>query len=418
MAGAETAVQVEELLLRGVHSVYPSRDELRERLLSGDRLTAYMGVDPTGPDLHIGHESQLLKLRALQELGHDVVLLVGGFTGQIGDPTDKSAARQKLTAEQVAANAAGYVHQAGRILDFDPDSDNPARVVDNSEWLSGMSFAEVVELAGHFTVQQMLERRMFRTRIDDGTPVGLHEFLYPLMQGYDSVALETDIEVGGSDQIFNMLAGTTLVERLLGKQKYVLAGELLADPDGKKIGKTEGNMVTLSEPPLSKVAHVMRWGDGIAPHALELCTTMPLSQIVEIKNGLESGLLSPVDAKLTLAHEIVALIDGPDAAEAAIEGYHQITSGDVTAIDPSILAPAELGIGTPIIDILVTEGLARTKSEARRLLTQNGVRVNGVTVDMGWVADGAADGGILHVGKRLPENFRALHITEIDASEG
>ncbi len=207
-------VLIAELTTRAISEIYPSPQELIAELSSGRRLKAYMGIDPTAPDMHVGHESQLLKLKRLQDLGHEVILLIGDFTAMIGDPTDKSAARTKLTHEEVLSNATWYMAQASKILDFD-DADNPVRLAYNSEWLGKMDFKDVLELASEFTVQQMLERQMFRKRIDENKPVGLHEFIYPMMQGWDSVCLDVDIEVGGSDQIFNMLVGSTLVRRHL-----------------------------------------------------------------------------------------------------------------------------------------------------------------------------------------------------------
>ena len=292
----ELEAKVDEFLTRGVEQVFPTADALRARLLSGDQLTAYIGIDPTAPELHIGHMSQLFKLRRLQDLGHHVVLLIGDFTGQIGDPTDKSAARVRLTHEQVLENAASYKEQASKILRFD-DPDNPVELRFNSEWLGKMSFADVVELASEVTVQQLLQREMFQKRMAEGKPLHVHELLYPLMQGYDSVALGVDIEIGGSDQIFNMLVGRDLVGAHLGKEKFVVAGNLLVDPSGKKIGKTEGNMITMIDPPVAVFEKVMRWGDEIVPHALELCTTVPMEKVREIERQMHDGTLDGLSAK-------------------------------------------------------------------------------------------------------------------------
>lgn len=200
LSGAEQEALIEELVTRGIEQIYPSSEELASELRAGLRMTAYMGVDPTAPDLHVGHESQLLKLQRLQRLGHNVILLIGDFTGMIGDPSDKSAARVKLTRDEVLENAEGYKQQAGKILDFEHPN-NPVQVRYNSEWLGKMSFVDVLELASEVTVQQMLARETFRKRIASEKPVGLHEFMYPVMQGWDSVNMGVDIEVGGADQI-------------------------------------------------------------------------------------------------------------------------------------------------------------------------------------------------------------------------
>lgn len=403
---------INELLTRGVDSVYPSPDALAEELQSGRQLSVYMGMDPTAPDMHVGHESQLLKLKRFQELGHNVTLLIGDFTGMIGDPTDRSAARQKLTRDEVLHNAEGYRQQAGKILDFE-NPHNPVRMRYNSEWLGKMSFADVVELSSEFTVQQMLERSMFRRRIEDGKPVGLHEFLYPLMQGYDSVAMNVDVEVGGSDQIFNMLRGSDLVRRQLGKQKYVLAGKMLADPSGRKIGKTEGNMITLNDDPSDMYQKIMRWGDGITPHALELCSQLPMAQVNEIKRQLEAGELSGLDGKKFLARTIIKDLHGPEAAASAEQVYEQVASKDVMAIDLQEVAPAHVRTGQNIIDILCDSGLASSRSAARRLLEGNAVRIGGSTVDAEWSVPADGDGAVvLQVGKRKLGNYRKLIVSD------
>lgn len=408
-------IAIHEAVTRGVEAgnVLPSAEAFEARMGEGRPLTAYLGIDPTGPELHVGHLSQLQRLRRLHDLGHNVTLLIGDFTGMIGDPTDKSAARQQLTREQVLANAAGYKEQAGLILPFD-DPENPVDLKYNSDWLGKMSFADVLELASRFTVARVLERRDFSTRLDNGQSVGMHEILYPLMQGWDSVEIVPggiDVEVGGSDQIFNMLVGRDLVKAVHGKEKFVIGGKLLEDPSGKKIGKTEGNAVTLTDPALDTFAHVMQWGDGITPLALELCTRVPMGRVREIKAALESGELPGLDGKRILAKQMVTEINGDDAAEAAARGFDQISSKDVAQIDPAILRQASTQPGTGIVDVLVDAGLAPTRSKARRLIKSNAVRVNGQTVDTErWAATASGTPAILHVGKYAPQNFRALTV--------
>ncbi len=398
--------QISELTTRGVSEIYPSREALEDELRTGRRLTAYMGIDPTAPDMHVGHESQLLKLRRLQDMGHHVILLIGDFTAMIGDPTDKSATRVKLSREEVLSNAEGYREQAGKILDLD-NPDNPIDVRFNSSWLGSMDFGDVLELASEFTVQQMLERDMFERRISEGKPVGVHEFLYPLMQGYDSLAMEVDIEVGGSDQIFNMLVGSKLVQRHLDKQKYVIAGQLLVDPTGKKIGKTEGNMITMNDEPLQMFHKIMMWGDGITPHALELCTTMPMDEINDLKKQLETGEISGIQGKLFLADRIVSDLHGAEAAVVARQEYDALTSSQNT-IDRERLQIADIVDGQNIVDVLIGAGLTTSKSQARRLLAQNAVRINGITVGEDRALSAGDKGSVLQVGKRKLENHRLL----------
>lgn len=401
----DRAAQIQEFLIRGVQQILPTQEQLAVELASGRTLKAYMGIDPTAPELHIGHVSQLRKMRRLQMLGHEVTLLIGDFTGRIGDPTDKSATRVKLTPEQVAENAATYKQQAAKILDFD-DPVNPVRLRFNSEWLDPMTFADVLELASEMTVQRMLERDMFKKRISNQRPVYIHEFLYPLMQGWDSVRLGVDIELGGSDQIFNMMVGRDLVKRFLGKEKYVVAGTLLADPGGKKIGKTEGNMVAVLDTPEAMYHKVMMWGDQIVPHALELCTTVPIQQVKELAEALQRRDEDPVKAKMFLARQIVSELHSSEAAEQAERAYLDLTSGALL----TEVAEADFLPGISLIDVLVRGGFAASRGAAKRLIEQGGVRLNdNVVTDHKFVIENP---GTLQVGKRTQRSFLKINIEE------
>lgn len=395
--------QIQEFLTRGIYGVLPTKEGLQVELSSGRVLKAYMGIDPTAPELHIGHVSQLHKLERLRRMGHDVTLLIGDFTGMIGDPTDKSAARVKLTPEQVAYNAATYKDQAAKILNFE-DPVNPIRLRFNSEWLGQMNFGDVLELASEMTVQRMLERDMFDRRMKKGEPVRIHEFLYPLMQGWDSVKLDVDIEVGGSDQIFNMMVGRDLVGRHLGKEKYVVAGQLLADPTGKKIGKTEGNMVAVMDAPIVMYDKVMRWSDEIVPNALELCTTVPMREIKSLSEALKRGDEDPRIAKMFLARRIVSELQSPEKAEKAEKAYQALSSG--VLLDEVV--EASFPVGTLLIDVLVRGGLASSRSVAKRLIEQSGVRIDDTTItDIKAVVDSP---GVLQVGKRTKESYLKINI--------
>ncbi|MCI0479403.1 tyrosine--tRNA ligase, partial [Candidatus Uhrbacteria bacterium] len=312
---------IRAFLTRGVENVYPTPAALEKRLASGKPLTAYLGIDPTGPSLHLGHAISMRKLAELQKLGHKIVLLIGDFTAMIGDPTDKTAARKKLSREQVMLNCKGYRKQAEKILDF--GGPNPAEMRFNSDWLGAMTFGDVVELASHFTVQQMGERDMFETRMKEGKPVYLHEFLYPLMQGYDSVAMDVDLEIGGNDQTFNMLAGRTLMREMKGKEKAVMTNRLLTDPSGKKMGKTEGNMITLDDAPEDMFGKVMSWTDGMIVPGFELCTDVSTKEIQGIAASIADGE-NPVAFKRRLASEIVTRFIGADAAKKAAEQFAKV----------------------------------------------------------------------------------------------
>jgi len=370
---------IEELLTRGVEAIYPSREFLEGELRSGKRLRVYMGIDPTAPFLHLGHVSQLQKLRRFQDLGHEVVLLIGDFTGMIGDPTDKKATRKKLTREQVLSNARSYKEQAGKILDMG-SLVNPIVVRFNSEWLDSLTLREVVELGSEVTVQQMLERDMFDRRIKERKPVYVHELLYPLMQGYDSVAMEVDGEVGGSDQIFNMLVGTTLVKRYLGKQKFVLAGILLTDPEGNKAGKTEGKSVSLLDSPEVVFQKVMLFPDSMIIQVFELCTRIPL-EVIETWNKFLSNGGDPLEAKKTLAHRIVLELFGSLLADKAKSFFDTPLTPDGEHDQVPEERIDTKGIGSMLlIDVLTKIGLAQSKTKARDLISQKGVYIDGQSV--------------------------------------
>ncbi|MBI4714212.1 tyrosine--tRNA ligase [Candidatus Uhrbacteria bacterium] len=384
--------KIEALLTRGVENIFPSREFLSARLKEGKQLSLYLGIDPTGPDLHIGHSIQLRKLRQFQELGHKIILLIGDFTGMIGDPTDKSATRVRLTREQVLKNAEKYKEQAGKILDF--GGKNSVELKYNSEWLGKMSFTEVVELAAHFTVPQMLARDMFKQRIKDGKDIYMHEFLYPLMQGYDCVAMDVDGEVGGNDQTFNMLAGRTLMKAMKGKEKFVIANKLLEDPTGKKMGKSEGNMIRLSDSSDEVFGKIMSWTDGMILPGFEILTDVELKPIEkEIKSGV-----NPRDLKARLAREIVAQYFGEKEAQAASDQFDQMFKEHEI---PENIPEHKIASAMLIVDVLVDSGIAKSKSDARRLIEGGGVKLDEKVVeDLEQVVKPTKEGVLIQKGKR------------------
>lgn len=361
--------KITELLTRGVANVYPTPEFLEKELKSGRQLTLYTGYDPTGPSLHIGHGITMLKLRQFQDLGHKIIMLIGDFTAMIGDPTDKSAARTRLTREQVLENCQKYQEQAATILNF--SGENPVEVKYNNDWLGKMNFADVLELASHFTVQQILERDMFAKRLKEEKPIFQHEFLYPLMQGYDSVAMNVDGEVGGNDQTFNMLAGRTLMKEMSHKEKFVLTVKLLADENGKKMGKSEGNMIALADSPEDMFGKVMTWGDGVIRNSFELCTRLPLSEIDEIMKAA-----NPRDAKLKLAFTITEAFLGTAAAEQGRDYFAKTIQNKERPETIPELTPSAYDIVT----VLVEAGFVKSKSEAQREIEGGGVKINDVKV--------------------------------------
>ena len=295
---------IDYLLGRNVVDVLP-REGLERRLRNGEKLRIYLGVDPTSPSIHIGHAIALRKLRNFQRLGHKVIFLIGDFTGRIGDPADKSAMRQQLTSEEVSHNAASYVEQAGRILDIESPT-NPIEVRYNADWWDKMHARDMIELAANFTAQQMIQRDMFQKRLQENKPIGLHEFLYPLLQGYDSVALNTDIEIGGTDQTFNMLAGRTLVAALQGREKYVITGRMLEGTDGRKMSKSFNNTVGITDPPFDMYGKLMSLRDELIRDYFELCTDASDGELSEISDRLQAGV-NPMDLKKRLAFDVVEI---------------------------------------------------------------------------------------------------------------
>lgn len=366
--------QIEELLDRGVENIYPSREFLEKELLSGRKLTLYTGYDPTGPSLHIGHGITMAKLRQFQDLGHKIIMLIGDFTALIGDPTDKTSARQKLTREEVLENCKEYQKQASAILNF--TGSNPVEVKYNSEWLSKMTFEDVIDVSSHFTVQRMLERDMFQRRMEEEKPIYLHEFLYPMMQGCDSVAMDVDGEVGGNDQTFNMLAGRNLMKDMKNKEKFVLTTKLLVDGSGKKMGKSEGNAVSLSDSPEDIFGKVMRWTDEMIERGFELCTRVDMDEMKRMLLAIYHGA-NPRDAKLRLAYEVTKTFLGEAAAEQGQKHFASVIQSNEKPEDITDLTPSAYDIVT----VLVDAGFVKSKTEAKQNIEGGGVKVNDEKVE-------------------------------------
>ncbi|MBT3418686.1 MAG: tyrosine--tRNA ligase [Candidatus Magasanikbacteria bacterium] len=386
------AQKIDQLLTRGVEHVYPTQEFLEKHLLSGEQLTLYTGYDPTAPTLHIGHGITMMKLRQFQDLGHKIIFLIGDFTGMIGDPTDKTSARQKLTSAQIKENFSLYKEQAAQILDF--EGDNPVEVRYNSEWHGALSFTDVIELSSNFTVQRMLERDMFQNRIKDEKPIYLHEFMYPLMQGYDSVAMGVDGEVGGNDQTFNMLAGRTLLKQLKEREKFVVCTKLLVDSSGKKMSKTSGNMVAFSDTPEDMFGKIMRFTDEMIISGFELCTYVSMGEIEKIQAAITAGE-NPRDFKLRLAFEITKTFLGEDAANIGKDHFSQVIQSSGRPESILTLTPKEY----TIVPVLVEAGFATSTSDARRTIEGGGVKVNDEKVNDITLVVSAGD--VIQKGKRF-----------------
>ena len=362
--------KIEEILTRGVEKIYPGKEELKKVLLSGKKLRIYNGIDPTGK-LHLGHSVVLKKLRQFQDLGHEVIVLIGDFTARIGDPTDKLASRKKLSEEQVKKNSANYKNLIGKILDLTKSN---IRFLHNEKWTNKLKPEDMLELASYFTVSRLLERDMFQERIKQGKEIHVNEFLYPIFQAYDSVTMDVDMEIGGNDQTFNMLAGRTLMKKIKNKEKFILTTKLLVDPAGKKMGKTEGNMINLDENAENMYGQIMSWPDELINLGFELCTNIPTEEIEKNKKELKSKKLNPRDAKAKLAKEIVALYHGKPAAQKAEKEFNRIfKKKELPSEIPSIKIAAK---NINILDLLVKTKLASSKAEAKRLIEQKGVKID------------------------------------------
>lgn len=359
--------EIDELLARGVENIFPSRDFLKNKMMKGERLSLYLGIDPTGPTLHMGHVIPLLKLSIFQKLGHQIILLMGDFTAMIGDPTDKTATRKKLSHEEVMNNLKEYKRQASKFISF--SGPNKALFKFNSEWLGKLNFAEVLELASLVTVDQLSKRDMFVRRAEEGKPVYAHEFIYPLMQGYDSVAMGVDGEIGGNDQTFNMLVGRDLMKSIKNKEKFVIATKLLVDSSGKKMGKTENNVVSLDQNPTEMFGRIMSWEDGLIVPGFEILTEIPVADILSIKESLASGK-NPRDFKMSLAHKVVAMYHGDEKAKKAEEDFEKtFTKGGA----PEDVVEVSVAKGVLFVDILMVNEMVVSKSDFRRLVSEGAI---------------------------------------------
>ncbi len=359
--------KIQNVLERGVENIFV-KETLEQKLLSGKKLKVYLGIDPTGPTLHMGHAIPLMKLKQFQDLGHEVILLMGDFTAMIGDPTDKMAARKQLTKKEVLGNLKKYKKQASKFLKF--TGVNKAQFKFNSKWLAKMNFEDVLNLASRVTVDQMLKRDMFARRNQEGKPIFIHEFMYPLMQGYDSVAMNVDVEVGGNDQTFNMLMGRELVSEILKKDKSVVAMKLLEDNSGKKMGKTEGNMVSFEDKPNEMFGKVMSWTDSLILKGFELCTDVSLEQIKDFEKQMQDGV-NPKDFKMKLAEEIVKIYHGEKKAKEAQENF--VNTFQKKEI-PDDIEEVKHKTGELMVDVLFENKIVASKSEWRRLVDEGAVK--------------------------------------------
>src|SRR5690242_6085292 len=383
-------------IARGADEII-KREELVERLKSGRPLRVKAGFDPTAPDLHLGHTVLLNKMRQFQDLGHQVIFLIGDFTGMIGDPTGKNVTRKTLTREDVLANAETYAAQVFKVLHRER-----TEVRFNSEWFGQMGAADMIKLAAQHTVARMLERDDFAKRYAAQQPIAIHEFLYPLVQGYDSVALKCDVELGGTDQKFNLLMGRALQEHHGQPTQIVLTMPLLEGLDGvNKMSKSLGNYIGIDEPAIDIVTKTMKIGDELMWRWFELLSfDVSMQELERMKADIASGALNPRDAKLRLARELAARFHDAAAADQAIAGWHAVVRGEGdTSLLPlsEIVVPAE---GLRLAALLTAAGLTSSNSEANRKLKERAVKIDAVVVEDAQRVFEPGFEGVLQVGKR------------------
>jgi len=389
-----------QLLEKNIDSIYPSRDALEAKLKSDKQLKIYLGIDPTSPEIHIGNAIALWKLKEFQSAGHTVILLVGDFTGMVGDPSDKTATRKKLTREEVLTNAKTYKDQASKILNF--SGKNPARLEFNSAWLSKLTFEDIIELSANFTVQQMIERDMFQKRLEEKKPIGIHEFLYPLMQGYDSVAMDIDIELGGTDQAFNMLIGRTLMKIIKSKEKFVLTLPLLEGTDGRKMSKSYDNTIALNDSPNNMYGKIMSLKDELIVKYFELCTDMEEKDLKHSKHQLEDKSVNPMDLKKKLAFEITKRYHGKSEAEKAEKEFVRVFQkrGGPSEIQEITLSKSILPISYAAL--ANASGATPSVSAAVSLSENRGLKVdrNIITDPREMFSEPSSMGTVIDIGKR------------------
>ena len=370
--------------------------ELRERLVEAQKegrpLRVYCGFDPTHVDLHLGHTIPMRKMRQFQDLGHEVTFLIGSYTALVGDPSDKNKARPVLTEEQVTENAKTYTDQAFRVLDREK-----TRVRYNGEWLSKLSLVDLIRLGQNFTVQQFMARENFSKRLESGEPIYLHETFYALMQGYDAVVQETDVQIGGTDQLFNIIVAGRKLQEALGQKPLVgvICGILPGTDGNQRMSKSTGNIVPINSGAEDMYGKVMSVPDFAMGTYSRLVSRWTPAEIDEMEKALKDGKLHPRDAKMKLAREIVSIFYSEDEALAAEEAFVRLFQQKET---PDEMPEYEMPAGATVLDVLMGAGLVSSKSEARRMIDQKGVRLDGETLERGDEA--FPHPGVLQVGKR------------------
>lgn len=389
------------VIRRGTAEIVPEEElvkKIERSVLEKQPLRVKLGLDPTAPDIHLGHTVVLQKLRQFQDLGHQIIIIIGDFTGRIGDPSGKSETRKQLTEEEVNRNAETYKEQIFKILD-----PKKTEMTFNSTWLQPLNFADILQLAAKYTVARMMERDDFAKRMRENLPIGIHELFYPLMQGYDSVALKADIELGGTDQKFNLLVGRVLQKEYGQESQVALMMPILEGLDGiNKMSKSLGNYIGINESPREMFGKTMSISDDLMVRYFELVTRVPLAEIETIAKGLKDGTLHPRDVKMRLGREIVAMYHGEEAAARAQEEFINIfQKKDLPDEIPEYIVPGDMtGNGIWVVKLLVDAGMVASNGEGRRMINQGAVKVNNETIKDVDTEIQVSDGTVVKVGKR------------------
>lgn len=388
----ELEQKIDEILTRGVAEVI-NKDNLKKRLMAGKKLRVKLGIDPTSPNLHLGRAVVLLKLKDLQELGHQVVLIIGDTTGVIGDTSDKESERPMLDQATVKKNLATYIEQAGKILDLDKVETHY-----NSEWLSKLGYAEIGEQADQFSLAEFIARDNIKKRLEKGTRISLRELLYPLMQGYDSVAVKADLELGGTDQRFNLLAGRELQKHFKQAPQDILMVNLIEGTDGRKMSSSWGNTVNLMDEPNDMFGKIMSIPDKLIVKYLIHCTRVPMTDIKKVEERMKSDEINPRDAKLELAFGIVEMYHGEKEADKAKEYFvNTFSKKEIPTDIPEVKVDTDT---ISLIDFSVLSGNATSKGDARRKIEQGGVEIDGKKIiDTKFILDKKYEGCTLKIGK-------------------
>lgn len=385
-------IKINEILSRGVEEII-EKQSLEKRLKSGKKLRIKHGIDPTGPKIHIGRAIQFQKLKAFQDLGHQVVLIIGDFTAQIGDASDKQSMRKVLSEKEIKRNMKDYKKQIGKILDL-----KKTEIRYNSEWLKKLSAKDLIRLSMQFTAQQLIQRRNFKERWDEGKPIGFHELNYPILQGYDSVMVKADVEIGGSDQLFNLIAGREIQKSFKQKPQDIITFKMLNGLDGRKMSTSWGNIITIVDKSNDMYGKIMSMKDELIMEYFELCTSIPLNELEMLKKDLKENQANPKDLKSRLAKEIIKTYYSQKEALKAEESFEKVFKNNEMPDNIPEIDIKENNL--PILDLLVKAQICFSKSEARRLINQKGIKINGIIKDNWQENIEIKKGMIVQAGKR------------------